>query len=188
MSIRARVRRAVYSRPQWTSPPISGESALDRGARADARRACRARLRAPLHGAVREPRHRRRPARCRSSSSAIFDKIVVRRRGGFCYELNGLFAGLLRELGFEVTLLAGQTRRPGHGRARPRARPPRPPRRPRRGRGSSTSAGARPTAAPSHSAPAPSTSTRGSPRTGSSERDGRWQVVERHDGQPASPT
>ena len=33
---------------------------------------------------------------------ALFDKIVRRRRGGFCYELNGLFALLLRELGFEV--------------------------------------------------------------------------------------
>jgi N-hydroxyarylamine O-acetyltransferase len=32
------------------------------------------------------------------------DKVVRRRRGGFCYELNGLFAALLRELGFEVTL------------------------------------------------------------------------------------
>jgi N-hydroxyarylamine O-acetyltransferase len=39
---------------------------------------------------------------------AIYDKLVVRRRGGFCYELNGLFASLLRELGFDVTLLAGQ--------------------------------------------------------------------------------
>ena len=37
---------------------------------------------------------------------ALFGKIVTRRRGGFCYELNGLFALLLRELGFEVTLLA----------------------------------------------------------------------------------
>ena len=30
---------------------------------------------------------------------AIHDKVVTRRRGGFCYELNGLFAGLLRALG-----------------------------------------------------------------------------------------
>ncbi len=37
---------------------------------------------------------------------SLFDKIVRRRRGGFCYELNGLFALLLRELGFEVTLLS----------------------------------------------------------------------------------
>src|SRR3989337_113684 len=39
---------------------------------------------------------------------AIFDKIVSRRRGGFCYELNGLFAWLLRELGFDVTLLSAR--------------------------------------------------------------------------------
>jgi N-hydroxyarylamine O-acetyltransferase len=37
---------------------------------------------------------------------SLFDKIVTRLRGGFCYELNGLFALLLRELGFDVTLLA----------------------------------------------------------------------------------
>jgi N-hydroxyarylamine O-acetyltransferase len=37
---------------------------------------------------------------------ALFDKIVVRRRGGFCYELNGLFAWLLGEIGFNVTLLS----------------------------------------------------------------------------------
>ena len=45
---------------------------------------------------------------------ALFDKIVRRRRGGFCYELNGLFALLLRELGFEVTRLsAGVARADG---------------------------------------------------------------------------
>ncbi len=37
---------------------------------------------------------------------ALFGKIVMRRRGGFCYELNGLFAALLEELGFEVTMLS----------------------------------------------------------------------------------
>jgi N-hydroxyarylamine O-acetyltransferase len=37
---------------------------------------------------------------------ALFDKIVKRRRGGFCYELNGLFASLLRALGFKVEMLA----------------------------------------------------------------------------------
>jgi N-hydroxyarylamine O-acetyltransferase len=37
---------------------------------------------------------------------ALFDKIVGRRRGGFCYELNGLFAELLIALGYEVTRLA----------------------------------------------------------------------------------
>ncbi|MCX4772667.1 arylamine N-acetyltransferase [Streptomyces sp. NBC_01285] len=35
----------------------------------------------------------------------LLDKIVAGRRGGFCYELNGAFAALLRELGFEAALL-----------------------------------------------------------------------------------
>jgi len=38
----------------------------------------------------------------------LFDKIVQRRRGGFCYELNGLFAWLLQQLGFQVTLLSAE--------------------------------------------------------------------------------
>jgi len=33
------------------------------------------------------------------NDNALFKKIVVERRGGFCYELNGLFAALLRALG-----------------------------------------------------------------------------------------
>jgi N-hydroxyarylamine O-acetyltransferase len=41
----------------------------------------------------------------------LFSKIVDRRRGGFCYELNSLFAALLRELGFKVTMLSGRARR-----------------------------------------------------------------------------
>src|SRR5262245_18967822 len=46
--------------------------------------------------------------------SALFAKIVERKRGGFCYECNGLFAGLLRALGFEVTMLgAGVAHREG---------------------------------------------------------------------------
>jgi N-hydroxyarylamine O-acetyltransferase len=36
----------------------------------------------------------------------IFDKLVTRRRGGWCYEMNGLLAWALREIGFEVTMLA----------------------------------------------------------------------------------
>lgn len=35
-------------------------------------------------------------------------KVVQLRRGGFCYELNGAFAGLLRALGFRVTLLSAR--------------------------------------------------------------------------------
>ena len=38
--------------------------------------------------------------------AALFAKIVTGRRGGFCYELNGLFSELLRSLGFAVTLLS----------------------------------------------------------------------------------
>lgn len=38
----------------------------------------------------------------------LFDKIVGRGRGGFCYELNGLFAALLRALGFSVERLAAR--------------------------------------------------------------------------------
>jgi N-hydroxyarylamine O-acetyltransferase len=39
---------------------------------------------------------------------ALFAKIVGRRRGGFCYEANGLFAALLRTLGFEVSMLSAE--------------------------------------------------------------------------------
>jgi N-hydroxyarylamine O-acetyltransferase len=44
--------------------------------------------------------------------AALVGKIVDRRRGGFCYELNGLFAGLLRALGFPVAVLAARTYTP----------------------------------------------------------------------------
>jgi N-hydroxyarylamine O-acetyltransferase len=45
---------------------------------------------------------------------ALFTKIVDQRRGGFCYECNGLFAGLLRALGLDVAMLAaGVARRDG---------------------------------------------------------------------------
>ena len=37
---------------------------------------------------------------------SLFDKVVGRKRGGFCYELNGLFAALLRDLGFRVEMLS----------------------------------------------------------------------------------
>jgi N-hydroxyarylamine O-acetyltransferase len=38
----------------------------------------------------------------------ILQKILNEHRGGFCYELNGAFAALLRALGFRVTLLSGR--------------------------------------------------------------------------------
>ena len=40
--------------------------------------------------------------------AALFTKIVENKRGGFCYEANGLFAALLRALGFEVEMLSAQ--------------------------------------------------------------------------------
>ncbi|GAA4726174.1 arylamine N-acetyltransferase [Phytohabitans rumicis] len=36
--------------------------------------------------------------------TAVLDKVVGRRRGGFCYELNGAFAALLSALGYRVTM------------------------------------------------------------------------------------
>lgn len=38
----------------------------------------------------------------------LLDKVVQRRRGGFCYELNGAFGALLAALGHDVTLLAAR--------------------------------------------------------------------------------
>jgi N-hydroxyarylamine O-acetyltransferase len=35
--------------------------------------------------------------------AALVSKVVDRRRGGFCYELNGAFAALLERLGYQVT-------------------------------------------------------------------------------------
>lgn len=40
------------------------------------------------------------------NEAALFEKIVVNRRGGYCYELNGLLASLLREMGFDVTMFS----------------------------------------------------------------------------------
>lgn len=38
--------------------------------------------------------------------NAIFDKLVERRRGGWCYEMNGLFGAALEAIGFDVTRLS----------------------------------------------------------------------------------
>ena len=46
---------------------------------------------------------------------AILRKILELRRGGFCYELNSAFAGLLRALGFSVTLLSARVARSDGG-------------------------------------------------------------------------
>lgn len=57
--------------------------------------------------------HLRRPIVL--DEEALFEKIVVNRRGGFCYELNGLFAALLIALGFRVSKLCAQVARPEGG-------------------------------------------------------------------------
>lgn len=38
----------------------------------------------------------------------LFDKVVRQRRGGFCYELNGLFAEMLERLGYTLARVQGQ--------------------------------------------------------------------------------
>lgn len=40
------------------------------------------------------------------NEEALYKKIVGQNRGGFCYELNGLFTWLLRELGYKVEMLS----------------------------------------------------------------------------------
>jgi N-hydroxyarylamine O-acetyltransferase len=39
---------------------------------------------------------------------AIYEKVIGRERGGFCYELNGLFGRLLAEFGFDVDRVAAR--------------------------------------------------------------------------------
>lgn len=47
------------------------------------------------------------------SRDAAWDKIVSRRRGGWCYEMNGVFGLALELLGFDVTRVAGGVGRGG---------------------------------------------------------------------------
>ena len=46
-----------------------------------------------------------------------YDKIVMARRGGWCYEQNGLLSWALAEIGFEVTRVAAAVMRAEHGEA-----------------------------------------------------------------------
>ena len=48
----------------------------------------------------------------RLDEETLLAKIIDRRRGGFCYELNGAFAALLRHLGFDVTQSAARVATP----------------------------------------------------------------------------
>jgi N-hydroxyarylamine O-acetyltransferase len=40
----------------------------------------------------------------------LFDKLVTRKRGGYCFEHNGIYAAALRALGFEITPVLGRVR------------------------------------------------------------------------------
>ncbi len=47
------------------------------------------------------------------SEAAFYNKIIKSKRGGFCYELNGSFALLLKRLGFNVSMLSSRVERKG---------------------------------------------------------------------------
>jgi N-hydroxyarylamine O-acetyltransferase len=55
-----------------------------------------------------DPWHRRSGSGVSLDIADLEAKVVARERGGFCYELNGLFTELLAELGFEATRNAGR--------------------------------------------------------------------------------
>ncbi len=45
----------------------------------------------------------------------IFGKLVTQRRGGWCYEMNGVFGRMLQTIGFDVTRVVGGVMRETHG-------------------------------------------------------------------------
>src|SRR5690349_19428106 len=45
----------------------------------------------------------------------IFAKLVDERRGGWCYEMNGVLANVLETMGFDVRRVAGTVGRAAHG-------------------------------------------------------------------------
>src|SRR6478609_11559210 len=49
--------------------------------------------------------------------AAIYDKLVTRRRGGWCYELNGLLQRSLERVGFDVRRVTGGVHRHESGDA-----------------------------------------------------------------------
>ncbi len=49
------------------------------------------------------------------SPDILFNKIVTSRRGGFCYEINGLFYELLSKLGYDVSMISAQVYTPSNG-------------------------------------------------------------------------
>lgn len=51
-----------------------------------------------------------------TSLDRVYEKVVLQQRGGWCFELNGLFGWVLKEIGFDVSMLAGHV---GPDRPRP---------------------------------------------------------------------
>lgn len=52
---------------------------------------------------------------CDLDVTRSYRKLVEQRRGGWCYEMNGLFGWALREIGFDVTRVNGGVLRAEHG-------------------------------------------------------------------------
>ncbi len=49
------------------------------------------------------------------NEDTFYEKIIKHHRGGFCYELNGSFAALLKSLGFKVRMLSARVARKNGG-------------------------------------------------------------------------
>ncbi len=47
------------------------------------------------------------------NQAAVYNKVIERGRGGFCYELNSFFHDILEEIGFDVTFLGATMMRDG---------------------------------------------------------------------------
>ncbi|SFO04687.1 N-hydroxyarylamine O-acetyltransferase [Pseudonocardia ammonioxydans] len=54
----------------------------------------------------------------RLDDESLYDKLIRRGRGGYCYEQNAVLCMLLRAAGFPVTVLEGAVLRETHGEAR----------------------------------------------------------------------
>lgn len=50
---------------------------------------------------------------------SIYDKVVNQRRGGYCYELNGLFCWLLQQIGFDAKMISATVMKPDGSYAKP---------------------------------------------------------------------
>lgn len=58
------------------------------------------------------------PREIQLDETALEEKLLYARRGGYCFELNGLFERALRDIGFNVRSLLGRLIPPVYRRAR----------------------------------------------------------------------